>query len=245
MLTTARANMGGWSRFVHRPSLPAQPLSVSCILQLDPNLSCPQRFPTTYSQIHSPENPCGRTQASICLTEPTWPRNAETTWSHMEHPLHPGLQNWSSRWRRVRERERAKNPEPRFHRSGSCSWLLPLAAFVTSPRVTLKYVTTTMASPCGRDCCVCSLNVLPFPPGQPATLRFSASLIVREHHTTEFLPYKTWQKLRCSTSNPGPWKTPVRSSLHSLFTYLQLQAGPSRRQSPKPTSWVEGRLPAH
>ena len=73
---------------------------------------------------------------------------------HVEHPLHPGLQNLIPP---VEESEREKESQE-FRATVPQIWVLllalPLAAFVTLPRITLNYVTTKTVRPCGRLLCV-------------------------------------------------------------------------------------------
>ena len=191
MLTTARAGLGRWhSLFIvhhsrHSHWVPYEPGPSKAW----PQVSCPQRFPTTYSQIHSTENPWqdpGR--ASVCFTELTWPRNAETTWSRgaptasRAAELDPaGGGEW--------ERER----EPRIQSYGSTD-LGPAPGSATCCLCDFTEDNTQLCNNQNSKAmwqnAVCSLNGLPFPPGQQATQHFSASFVIREHHTTEFLPIK-------------------------------------------------------
>lgn len=155
MLTTARANMGRVTRFVHRPSLPAQPLSATWARAFKGLIPSQLPTKTPYNLLPDPqprESVAGPRHPYV-LQNRRGP-GMQRPHGHVEHPLHPGLQNLiqpveeSERERESKE-SRAKVPQ---------IWVLllalPLAAFVTSPRVTLKYVTTKTASPRGRDCCV-------------------------------------------------------------------------------------------
>lgn len=155
MLMTARSSLRRVTQLVHRPSLPAQPLSATWAGAFKGSIpsQLPTRIPYNLLSDPQPRESVAGPREGIHMFHRTNVaqecRNHMVTWSthciqgYRSHPAAGG----------EREKE-SKESRARVPQIWVLLLALPLAAFVTLPRVTPKYVTTKTASPCGRDCCV-------------------------------------------------------------------------------------------